>query len=138
MSDRQCITCRGLFPLDGFHVGSTACKACKCAATRAYRLANLEACRESDRIRRARPERRQMLDISNRKWRQANRDRMSAHNKANRASLEAPVACEGCGRNGARLEKHHPDYSKQLLIVWLCKPCHAIADKIRRIQEASQ
>lgn len=51
--------------------------------------------------------------------------------------LEAPEFCEGCGLKSARLEKHHPDYSKPLLVVWLCKRCHAIADKIRRRLEAS-
>jgi hypothetical protein len=50
--------------------------------------------------------------------------------------MDAPELCEGCNKP-VRLEKHHPDYSKPLLVVWLCKPCHAIADKIRRRLEAS-
>ena len=37
-----------------------------------------------------------------------------------------------CGLKKNRLERHHPDYDLPLLIVWLCKPCHAIADKQRR------
>lgn len=55
---------------------------------------------------------------------------------AARADMEAPECCEGCGLK-KKLEKHHPDYAKPLLVVWLCKPCHAIADKIRRRLEAS-
>jgi hypothetical protein len=34
-----------------------------------------------------------------------------------------------------RLERHHPDYALPLLIVWLCKPCHVIADRVRREKE---
>lgn len=30
--------------------------------------------------------------------------------------------CAKCGATEA--EKHHPDYSKPLDIVWLCRPCH--------------
>jgi hypothetical protein len=34
-----------------------------------------------------------------------------------------------------QLERHHPDYALPLLIVWLCKPCHVIADRVRREKE---
>lgn len=30
--------------------------------------------------------------------------------------------CYFCGDQVA--EKHHPDYSQPLLVVWLCRPCH--------------
>ena len=30
--------------------------------------------------------------------------------------------CKICG--SAHSEKHHPDYSKPLLVQWLCRPCH--------------
>jgi len=30
--------------------------------------------------------------------------------------------CEQCGSPDS--EMHHPDYSKPLQIVWLCRPCH--------------
>lgn len=33
-----------------------------------------------------------------------------------------PTPCERC--NAEKVEKHHPDYSKPLEIVWLCRPCH--------------
>lgn len=40
--------------------------------------------------------------------------------------LEKPSNCSGCGRNeyDVFIEGHHPDYSKPLEVVWLCKECH--------------
>lgn len=32
--------------------------------------------------------------------------------------------CERCGEQ--KSQKHHPDYSKPLDVVWLCRPCHEI------------
>jgi hypothetical protein len=73
-------------------------------------------------------------------WRAQHPDRYGAHTAAGNAvrdgKLTAPTLCEGCGLP-QRLEKHHPDYSRPLLVVWLCKPCHAIADKIRRRLESA-
>ncbi len=92
--------------------------------------------REYDRQRASLPHRKALRAKVQLEWRSAHRDRQAAHSKANRTALAAPSNCEGCGLP-KRLEKHHHDYSKPLLVVWLCKPCHAIADKIRRRLEAS-
>ena len=37
--------------------------------------------------------------------------------------LKRSVFCEECGLP-AKTEGHHPDYSKPLDVVWLCKKCH--------------
>ena len=34
-----------------------------------------------------------------------------------------------------KVEAHHPDYTKPLQVVWLCKAHHMIADKVRRAKE---
>lgn len=46
---------------------------------------------------------------------------VNSHNLANRL-IKGRKPCQMCGNlNG---EKHHPDYSKPLDIIWLCHPCH--------------
>jgi len=30
--------------------------------------------------------------------------------------------CRRCGES--RTERHHPDYSRPLYVIWLCRPCH--------------
>lgn len=92
--------------------------------------------REYDRKRAALPHRKALSASVQRSWRAEYPERVRAHNAAARADFKEPEFCEGCGLR-KRLEKHHQDYSKPLLVVWLCKPCHAIADKIRRRLEAS-
>jgi hypothetical protein len=100
-----------------------------------HRIENIDAIREYDRKRALLPHRIENSTRVTRNWRRKHRDRMKAHNAANRAHATAPSECEGCGRR-VRIEKHHPDYSDPLFYVWLCKPCHVIADKIRRKAEA--
>jgi hypothetical protein len=95
--------------------------------------------REYDRDRAKLPHRIALSKRVGREWDAKFPERVKAHNAAQRSSLpsQKPICCEGCGLPKDRLEKHHHDYSRPLLIVWLCKPCHAIADKIRRRLEAS-
>ncbi len=44
--------------------------------------------------------------------------------------LVKPKACQWCGVENKRLEKHHEDYSKPLEVLWLCAACHG---KTRRV-----
>jgi hypothetical protein len=32
--------------------------------------------------------------------------------------------CQSCELNDVKLDAHHPDYSKPLKVMWLCKSCH--------------
>jgi hypothetical protein len=66
------------------------------------------------------------------KWDKA---KAAANNAVRDGKIVRQTICEGCGLKN-RLEKHHPDYDRPLLVLWLCKPCHAIADKIRRRMES--
>jgi hypothetical protein len=112
------------------------CKECVKKRVRLRRAEDVERVRAYDRQRARLPHRIANATRVTREWRRKHRQRQDAHNAAARAGLTAPALCEGCSRR-RKVEKHHPDYSKPLLVVWLCKPCHAIADKIRRRLEVS-
>ena len=64
------------------------------------------------------------------RWIKRNRHAQRAHWKASKAQmggvLVKPQACEQCGARRRQLEKHHPDYSKPLEVLWLCSKCHGL------------
>ncbi len=96
--------------------------------------------REYDRQRSMLPHRVELRKRVSDAWRAKHPGRAKAHSAAGNAfkagKIVRPEHCEGCGLTKS-LQKHHHDYSKPLLVVWLCKPCHAIADKIRRRLETA-
>lgn len=56
---------------------------------------------------------------------QTQRAAILAVQKALRAgTLTRPLDCAWCGRRHERIEGHHPDYARPLMVVWLCRPCH--------------
>lgn len=66
------------------------------------------------------------------------RKRHNARTYANvyerRGQLAKRLECEVCGTTEG-VEKHHPDYSQPLVVVYVCKAHHPMADKIRRAGE---
>ncbi len=54
-------------------------------------------------------------------------EKAKAHHTINDAirggKLERPHLCESCGGIG-KIEAHHPDYSRPLNVIWLCRKCH--------------
>lgn len=139
---KRCFKCGVEKPLEDFyrhrmmadgHLGK--CKDCTKLDMRVDRQTKPRV-REYDRQRATLPHRIAQARRITTAWRKKHPERAAAHLKAGRAKLEKPALCEGCGLS-RRLEKHHHDYSKPLLVVWLCKPCHAIADKLRRRLESA-
>ena len=57
--------------------------------------------------------------------------RQRLHSALERGKISPPLRCERCD-GGTRLFSHHVDYSQPLLVEWLCKDCHIIADSQMR------
>jgi hypothetical protein len=115
------------------------CKDCTRYDVRLHRAENVERFRAYDRAR-STPDTITPARKNSRRhsaWHKADPRRMRAHNMATRKITERKTLCEGCGKAAERLEKHHHDYDKPLSVIWLCKPCHSLADKLRRLTEAS-
>ena len=55
-------------------------------------------------------------------WGRNNREKTRAKTIAQRHGFEKKP-CERCGSE-YKVEKHHPEYSKPLLVIFLCRPCH--------------
>jgi hypothetical protein len=145
---KRCFKCLAEKPLDEFYrhaqMGDgrlSKCATCTRADVAARRELKLETIRQYDRDRAALPHRIALRKHVSEEWAKKFPERKKAQQAANNALRDGRMGavdfCEGCGSTSRRCEKHHPDYSRPLLVVWLCKPCHAIADKIRRRLEAS-
>jgi len=142
--DKTCFKCGRSLPLKLFyshpqmrdgHLGK--CKDCTKHDTRMHRLQHLDAIRAYDRIRARLPHRKENNRRQILMERKLYPARAAIRQQAQRHHRTAPNACQMCGRY-VKLSRHHPDYALPLLIVWLCSPCHAIADRQRRINELQQ
>lgn len=140
---KVCFKCHVEKPLDEFYRHSQMADGhlSKCAACAKYdvvmaRRTNPEKVRSYDRLRARLPHRRALMIKMTARQRAEHPEHIAAQGAAQRAvdagALVQPEMCEGCGVKFDQLDKHHGDYSKPLAVVWLCKPCHAIADKVRR------
>jgi site-specific recombinase XerC len=71
-----------------------------------------------------------------RNWRKKHRPTQAARRKSNcrsyantyqrRGKLQRQP-CVDCGNPNS--QKHHPDYTKPLLVIWVCVRCHKKRDK---------
>ena len=134
MDGKKCFKCGIKKPLRLFyrhpmmgdgHLGK--CKSCAKKDVRANRAANLAYYREYDRLRyQPKPRRKgEGRTITLARWRNKNRDKVSAHNKvarAVRAGKLKKLPCVVCGNS--RSHGHHDDYTKPLEVRWLCAAHH--------------
>lgn len=81
---------------------------------------------------------------SNDKYQKKNRDKNKIKHQAHaqvywdllKGKISKPETCENCMKVPKnRLEAHHPDYNEPKNIIWLCKECHVLADKLRKLRE---
>jgi len=111
------------------------CKACLSASAKAWREAHLESSklRARDYMRnhpeQARLAQKRWYDVHAAEhtrrqiaYTKAHRDEANAHNLALAHLKEIqPCAAPGCT---SKAERHHPDYSKPLEVIWLCRRHH--------------
>lgn len=118
----------GLFP---------ECKACIIKRTKAhaerYKLNPAWVAKERKRNRERQKLHRKAVSAAcqrkySKAWLAKNPDKRRAHQTANNAlrsgKLKRRTSCEICGQSGINPDKHHPDYSKPLEVLWVCRPCH--------------
>lgn len=124
-------------PAETYSSRPKTCKECVKTAARQHRAENLEYVREYDRLRGLDPKRKEEVrkrapkyaaraSEYRRRYREKDEQRNRAHNAVNnavRAGTLKVTPCVRCGY-GVGLHAHHEDYSKQLEVMWLCKPCH--------------
>lgn len=133
---KRCSVCHETKPLDEFEVRSSRpcgrgcrCKPCMANKAAAYYRRHLSERREYARKRH--PERRDRRGAYKREtyWERLARE---PEKERARIQLRSAVAsgtvakashCEECGATGL-LHGHHDDYSKPLVVVWLCRACH--------------
>lgn len=82
--------------------------------------------RRKDVVNRARRKRRALLNYAlDKKWQQANPEKYKAHKKVQGAVRRGSLVkqpCEKCG--DVNVQGHHDDYSKPLVVRWLCVEHH--------------
>lgn len=141
------------------------CKPCAAAASKVYQAANPDKKRQADkryaekhreRLSAYTVARRQRLEATDPafvEWRREYyRLRMrrirtnpvlvmqrAAHAAVRKAivsgALVRPDACSVCLRS-RRIDAHHPDYSKPLEVIWVCRSCHAKTWTVKAKSEA--
>lgn len=139
---KSCFKCKRELPLTEFYKHSAMeagvlgkCKDCTRDDVTENRIKNVGRIREYDRRRSSEPHR---IELRKRvcaewaaKYPERRRAQIALGNAVRDRRIKRPDTCQRCGIAG-RIEAHHADYSKPLEVEWLCKPCHAQADKERR------
>lgn len=85
-------------------------------------------------------EHREQIAEVRRKYRKENSEKTKAMDIANQAIrkgiLKRSNICSKCGVCSGIMDAHHPDYLRQLDVVWLCRSCHQkLHVKMRKANE---
>ncbi len=113
------------------------------AYAKAYRLRHPDKIKALEKARSQRRQRDPELQrVYDKSWRERHPDKAAARKRAwdqrnpekvkaqwvAQANIPLPETCERCGKSGD-LHRHHPDYTKPLLVMILCPLCHKAAHK---------
>lgn len=136
-----CKHCNTEKPADGFYASAKSkCKDCIKAAVTAHRQANLERVRAYDRMRGSMPHRvaarldyqqtnafAQSHSAAALRWAAKHPDRRRANiavSNAVRSGVLIPWPVCAVPICDCKPQAHHPDYDRQLDVVWLCQAHH--------------
>jgi len=68
------------------------------------------------------------LSKARNKWVKKNEEKRACHLILNNAVKDGrvfkPDTCQKCGSTDCRIEGHHHDYTKPLVVDWVCRSCH--------------
>jgi hypothetical protein len=106
----------------------------KCERTRLYHKAHPEQARESARNYRERNH--EQVRERDRNYKKANPEKQKAHHALNNAIRAGKIVrqpCVICGN--PKSHGHHPDYSRPLVVIWLCAVCHKLLHKLLKKEE---
>lgn len=140
-----CTQCKQNLPLDLFYrnCGTRDGRGvwCKLCEKNRDRSAYTTKYRETENYQRARIKYRssERYHASLRKYRlltkRAFRHKERAREKVNYAvrtgAMSRPNSCSSCGKI-RKIQAHHEDYNKPLVVIWLCSPCHSKAHETRK------
>lgn len=131
---KTCFKCKRSLPVDEFyehpnmgdgHLGK--CKDCTRRDVARHRREHLDEVRAYDRRRYREPERHARALAAQRRHDARNPDKKRARTAVGNAIRDGRLVrqlCEQCGN--PRSEAHHDDYSKPLVVRWLCFRCHRV------------
>jgi hypothetical protein len=135
---KRCRKCGTTKPLDQFYRDRSlpdghknVCKPCVLTRLSLWRRANLNHVRRLNR-RAARRIRGYYVAYAKRP---EVRRKAAIRQMANLAVLAGIIPrkhlCEHCGASDkvAKLQRHHPDYSRPLDVIWLCTLCHGVVHR---------
>lgn len=131
MSFKTCFKCQQSKPLESFYKHAAMgdghlnkCKECAKKDVTEHRLKNIERIRQYDKRRASQPHRMKLRKEIIDEWAAKHPERKAAQTKVHNAIRDGKLKTQPCWVCGVKAEAHHPDYSKPLEVVWLCRPHH--------------
>ena len=131
--EKVCFKCGNLKPLSEFYKHPqmkdghlNKCKECNKVDVKNNYHDNREYYAGYEQKRAQRPERKKAALTYQKKRRTKNPEPYKANTAVSNAVRDGRLFKEPCFQCGAveNIEAHHPDYSKPLDVVWLCRACH--------------
>lgn len=103
---------------------------------------NKEELKLKSKIYQQTPRGKELKKIRKKKWQKENPLKYKAHRILQKAvargAIIKPINCSVCNKTNCKISGHHDDYSKPLVVIWVCDKCHPSLDKQRRLKELNK